>query len=102
MKSMKLILIAATVYICVQLLTLRSYAYIDPSAVTFSIQIIVGIVVAAGATVGIIVTKLKKNVKNKLGINLEKKKETEDDLVIMDNATESDDTQSDQVERRIK
>ncbi len=102
MKSMKLILIAATVYICVQLLTLRSYAYIDPSAVTFSIQIIVGIVVAAGATVGIILTKLKKNVKNKLGIDLEKKKETEDDLVIMDNATESDDTQSDQVERRIK
>lgn len=55
--------------------------YLDPSAITFLIQIIVGIVVVAGATVGIVISKLKKKAKDKLGIDLEKKKETEDEIV---------------------
>lgn len=55
-------------------------AYLDPSAITFLIQIIVGIVVVAGATIGIVITKLKKKAKDKLGIDLEKKKETEAEI----------------------
>lgn len=59
----------------------RLRTYLDPSAVTFTIQLVVGIVVAAGAAVGIILTKLKKKAKDKLGIDLEKKKEVEEDIV---------------------
>ena len=60
----------------------RVRTYLDPSAVTFTLQLIVGVVVAAGAAVGIIISKLKKKVKDKLGIDLEKKKEVEDDIVV--------------------
>lgn len=70
------------------------YAYIDPSAVTFTIQIAVGIVVAVGATVGIIITRLKKKAKDKLGIDFEKKKETEDELVILDDGFENTEEKS--------
>lgn len=61
--------------------TMTAAMYLDPSAITFAVQIIAGIVVAVGAAIGIIITKAKKKAKDKFGIDLEKKKETEEEIV---------------------
>ena len=56
-------------------------AYIDPSVMTYMIQIIAGVVVAVGAIVGVYWRRAKKKVKNTLGI--EEKKERESDEIII-------------------
>lgn len=66
------------------LLVVPTYAYLDPSVMTYAIQIIAGIVVAVGAVVGICWRKAKKKVSDKLGIDENAKKEKEDDIVITD------------------
>ncbi|MBR2678660.1 MAG: hypothetical protein IKE63_04505 [Bacilli bacterium] len=48
--------------------------YIDPSVMTYTIQVITGIVVALGAIVGVFIKKFKKKVKIK-----DKNKEKESD-----------------------
>ena len=63
------------------LLVVPAYAYLDPSVMTYAIQIIAGIVVAVGAVVGICWRKAKKKVADKLGIDENAKKEVEDDIV---------------------
>ena len=68
----------------VGLLVVPAYAYLDPSVMTYAIQIIAGIVVAVGAVVGICWRKAKKKVSDKLGIDENAKKEKEDDIVITD------------------
>ena len=55
--------------------------YIDPSVMTYTIQIVAGVVVAAGAVVGILWRKAKKKVQDKLGIDENAGKEVEDDIV---------------------
>lgn len=45
------------------LLTTYAGAYIDPSTMTYLIQIIAGVLIAAGATAGIVWHKLKRAVK---------------------------------------
>lgn len=66
------------------LLVVPAYAYLDPSVMTYAIQIIAGIVVAVGAVVGIFWRKAKKKVSDKLGIDENAKKEIEDDIVVTD------------------
>ena len=56
-------------------------AYLDPSVMTYTIQIVAGVVVAVGAVVGIYWRKAKKKVSDKLGIDENAKKEVEDDIV---------------------
>lgn len=56
-------------------------AYIDPSIITFAIQIGAGIVVAIGAVVGITWRKMKRKVAKKLGIEENARKEIEEDVV---------------------
>lgn len=58
-----------------------AFAYLDPSVMTYSIQIIAGVVVAAGAIVGIFIRRAKKKVQSKLGIDENTKKEVEDDII---------------------
>lgn len=55
-------------------------AYIDPSVATYAVQVIAGVVVAVGAVAGILWRKAKKKVQDKLGIDENAKKETEDDI----------------------
>ena len=55
--------------------------YIDPSVMTYTIQIVAGVVVAAGAVIGILWRKAKKKVQDKLGIDENAGKEVEDDIV---------------------
>lgn len=57
--------------------------YIDPSVMTYAIQAIAGIVIAVGATIGIIWRKSKKKVSNKLGIDENKNKEVESDEIVV-------------------
>jgi len=57
--------------------------YIDPSVMTYTIQAIAGVVIAIGATVGILWRKSKKKVSNKLGIDENKNKEVETDEIVV-------------------
>lgn len=54
-------------------------AYIDPSVMTYAIQIIAGVVIAVGAFLGVYFRKIKKKTLNKLGIDENKNKEVESD-----------------------
>ncbi len=49
--------------------------YIDPSVVTYIVQIITGVVIAVGAGIGIFIKKINKNSKRK---KKKKEKETND------------------------
>ena len=56
-------------------------AYVDPSIMTFTVQVIAGVAVAVGAVVGIAWRRAKKKVQDKLGIDENAKKEVEEDIV---------------------
>ncbi len=53
---------------------MTSYAYIDPATTSYLIQIVAGVVIAAGATVGIFWKKIKLSFRRKRMEHLEKKK----------------------------
>lgn len=53
--------------------------YIDPSVMSYTLQFVVAGVVTVGAIAGIIVRKVKKKIKKTL--NIEEKKEVEDDII---------------------
>ncbi len=65
----------------VALLATPAYAYIDPSVMTFAVQVIAGVAVAVGAVAGVLWRKAKKKVQDKLGIDENANKEVEDDIV---------------------
>ncbi len=71
------------------MLTVDANAYIDPSVTTYAIQAIAGVVIAVGAVAGIIWTKMKKKAKEKLNIDLDGKKEVEEDIVAYADAEEN-------------
>lgn len=76
---------AGFVGICSMLMFgLNANAYIDPSVMTYMIQVIAGIVVAVGAVVGIYFRKAKKKVSEKLGIDENQNKEVESDEILID------------------
>lgn len=60
------------------------YAYLDPSVVTYVIQVVMGLAIAVGAVFYIYWRKAKQKVTEKLGIDDEAKKEVEDDIVMYD------------------
>lgn len=53
--------------------------YIDPSVMSYTLQFVVAGVVTVGAIAGIIARKAKKKIKKTL--NIEEKKEVEDDII---------------------
>lgn len=59
----------------------RAMAYVDPSVMTYTVQIIAGVAVAIGAVVGVYWRKAKRKVQQKLGIDENAKKEVEEDIV---------------------
>ena len=73
----KLILIADIAV----LFSVNAAAYLDASVMTYTIQIVVGIVIALGASAGILITKLKKKAKDKFNIDLDANKTVEDKVV---------------------
>ena len=58
-----------------------AHAYIDPSATTYLIQAIAGIVIAVGSVGIIFWRRAKKKLKDKVGIDFDKNKETEETVV---------------------
>lgn len=58
--------------------------YIDPSVMTYAIQAAAGIVIAVGAAVVIFVRKAKKKVVEKFNLEEKSIKETEEDVVLVD------------------
>ncbi len=75
-----LILVAGTMASYSILTMNTAHAYIDPSVTTYALQAIIGIVVAVGAFVTVLVRKFKKKVTTTLHIDENQKKEVEDDL----------------------
>ncbi len=68
--------------VCFSVLTeMVSYAYIDPSVTTYAIQAIAGVAIAVGAVAGIYWRKAKRKLNEKLGIDENKNKEVEDEVV---------------------
>ena len=63
------------------LLEVPSFAYIDPSVMTYTIQAIAGVIIAVGAVIGIVWRKAAKKAKKVLNIDDNAKKEVEDDVV---------------------
>lgn len=57
-----------------------AHAYLDPSVMTYTIQVVAGVVVAVGAVAGIYWRKAKKKVQDKLGIDANAKKSVEDEV----------------------
>ncbi len=62
------------------MLLLPCHAYLDPSVMTYTVQVIAGVAVAVGAVVGILWRRAKKKVQDKLGIDENAKKEVEDEI----------------------
>lgn len=56
-------------------------AYIDPSVMTYVIQAVAGVAVAAGAGIGFYWRKARKKLHDKLGTDENKNKEVESDEV---------------------
>ena len=65
----------------VMLLNCSAFAYLDPSVMTYTIQVVAGVIVAVGAVVGIYWRKAKRKMKDKLGIDENSKKEVEADVI---------------------
>ena len=57
-----------------------AFAYLDPSVMTYTIQVVAGVIVAVGAVVGIYWRKAKKKGQDKLGIDENAHKEGEEDV----------------------
>ena len=53
--------------------------YIDPSVMSYTIQIIAGAVITLGAVFAVVFRRVKKKAKSAL--NIEEKKEIEDDII---------------------
>ena len=58
-----------------------AFAYLDPSVMTYTIQVVAGVIVAVGAVIGIYWRRAKKKVQDKLGIDKNAHKEVEEDVV---------------------
>jgi hypothetical protein len=79
---MKKIVTAFWLSLCLMtLFPVHAYAYLDPSVMTYTVQIVAGVVIAAGAVIGILWRRAKKKVQDKLGIDENAKKEVEEDVV---------------------
>ena len=67
---------------CFSMLTeMVSYAYIDPSVTTYLIQAVAGVAIAVGAVAGIYWRKARRKINDRLGIDENRNKEVEDDVV---------------------
>jgi len=57
-------------------------AYLDPSVMTYAIQVVAGIAVAVGAVVGVYWRRAKRYLSKKFGIDENANKIVEDDVII--------------------
>ena len=69
-------------------MTMNASAYLDPSVMTYTIQVVAGVVVAVGAVVGVYWRKAKKKVQDSLGMDENAKKTVEEDVIELENSEE--------------
>lgn len=84
-------------YLCFGMMlfaTVNASAYIDPSQVTLVIQVISGIVIALGATFYVVWRKIKKKASKVFGIDENAGKEVEEDIVINEEETKTEEKDS--------
>ena len=80
-NDMKRLRIIGTM-ICISVMLMENAsAYLDPSVMTYTIQVVAGVVVAVGAVIGVYWRKAKKKVQDRMGIDENAKKEVEEDIV---------------------
>lgn len=96
MKAYKIIFTAVAMIMFAQMMAINAYAYIDVSATSYIIQIVAGIIVAVGAVIGVVISKIKKKAKDKFGIDLDHKEQEEDVVVYDDSSSEKQDDKSEQ------
>ena len=96
MKAYKILFTIGSMIMFAEMMTINAYAYIDVSATSYIIQIVAGIVVALGAVIGVVISKIKKKAKDKFGIDLEHKEQEDDVVVYGDSDTEKNDEKSEQ------
>ncbi len=84
MKKILIKSIAATTITLTSMLlwSQTAEAYIDPSVATYVIQAVAGIIIAAGAVIGIYWRKAKKKINKTLGVDENRNKEVESDDII--------------------
>lgn len=88
-RVIKSIAIITTTLTSMLLWSQTAEAYIDPSVATYVIQAVAGIVIAAGAVIGIYWRKARKKINKTLGVDENRNKEVEsDDIIIQTEATE--------------
>lgn len=63
---------------------MQTFAYIDPSVMTYAIQAGAGILIALGAFIGIYWRKAKKKASKKFKLDENKKKEVESDNIVVE------------------
>ena len=68
---------------CMMVMMPVAHAYVDPSATTYLLQAIAGIVIAAGSVGMIFWRRAKKKLKEKAGIDFDRNKETEEEVVVV-------------------
>ena len=69
-------------FVCMTMFfTVQASAYIDPSSMTYVIQIVVGIVVVIGTTAGVVINKIKRKVR--------KNSEKNDNITLNENVDDS-------------
>ena len=83
-KIIKKMLTICTMFGCAMLLCgVNANAYIDPSVMTYMIQLIAGVAVAVSAIATVYIRKAKKKISEKFGIDENKNKEVESDEIIV-------------------
>lgn len=78
----KTIVKALLAVLIIAALSTTSFAYLDPSVLTYVIQAVAGIIIAVGAVAGIYWRKARKKVAQTLNIDENKNKEVEEDIVV--------------------
>lgn len=63
--------------------------YIDPSVMTYALQIAVGAIITLGTVAGLLWRKFKKKVKKNFNIDENAKKEMEEKIELIEDSTEA-------------
>jgi len=82
------------IFTLMRIIPRQTQPYLDPSVVTYIIQVVIGVVITIGSIVFIYWRKAKQKVAEKMGIDEEVKKEVEEDVVFY-SSEDNQDTKDD-------
>ena len=71
-------------------LSTAACAYLDPSVMTYTVQVVAGVIVAVGAVIGVYWRRAKRKLQKKIGIDENAKKTSEDDVRLLEDADQPD------------